>query len=172
MAISWVIVKGFSLIEMMICLGLMGALGSGVVVGLGYWQAHAQMTSQIEWLQQDIFLSQQKARAAESEVVLCASKTGKRCGSDWSAGRLAYTIINGHKEKLFFHQFRIKKAQWQWRSSLGKNDRLIFKPSGDNLGQQGSFYYIPLYYKVTFTRRIIINQLGRVYVRSGQVKEN
>ena len=163
--------KGYSLIEMMICLGLVSALGSGVMAGIGYWQVHAQMTTQIEWLQQDILFSQQSARGYGAEVVLCASKTGQRCDGSWSDGRLAYYSEGGQKKRLFYHQLRLKKALWQWRRSLGKNDRLILKPSGDNLGQQGSFYYCPLHYKETFIRRIIINQLGRVYERLGQIND-
>lgn len=161
--------KGFSLLELLVCLGLMTMLGGGVIVGLGYWQAHAQMVSQTAWLQQDILLSQQQARALGQMVILCPSSGGLRCGHDWSTGRLAYTVVSNRHRKLFFHRLRLKKAQWRWQSSLGKNDRLIFRSSGDNLGQQGSFYYCPAYYKKTFIRRIIINQLGRVYERSGQV---
>jgi type IV fimbrial biogenesis protein FimT len=163
--------KGFSLLEMLVCLGLMTMFGSGVIFGLGYWQAHAQMVSQTAWLQQDILLSQQQARVLGQEVILCPSSGGVRCGNHWSAGRLAYTVVSNRHQKLFFHRLRLKKAQWRWQSSLGKNDRLIFRPTGDNLGQQGSFYYCPEHYKKTFIRRIIINQLGRVYERLGQVRD-
>ena len=57
---------------------------------------------------------------------------------------------------------------WQWRSALGQNDRLIFHALGDNLGQQGSFYYCSKSHLITFMQRVVINQLGRVYSRQGQ----
>ena len=163
--------KGYSLIEMMICLGLISALGVGVVVGLDYWQAHAQMTVQLESLKQDISVSQQSARRYDEPVTLCASQNGLQCGGDWSDGRLAFYNKDGGIEKVFYHALRFKNAKWLWQSSLGKNDRLIFKPSGDNLGQQGSFYYCPLSYEKNFVRRVVINQLGRVYERLGQIND-
>lgn len=162
---------GFSLIELIICLALIAGLGSGCAIGLNYWQAYTQMDVQLEQMRQDILLSQQHARAAGTEVVLCPSKSGQSCGVDWSVGRMAYIMQAGEHKKLFFHRLRLKKAYWRWQSSLGKNERLIFKPTGDNLGQQGSFYYCPLYFKESFIRRLIINQLGRVYERSGQTND-
>lgn len=163
--------QGYSLIEIMLCLGLTCALGAGAVVGLGYWQAHAQMTVQSEWLKQDILVSQQSARRYHEQIILCASADGQQCSGDWSSGRLAFYSKDEENKRLFFHPLRLNQAKWCWKSSLGKNDRLIFKPSGDNLGQQGSFYYCPLHYEKNFVRRIIINQLGRMYERVGQVDD-
>jgi type IV fimbrial biogenesis protein FimT len=163
--------KGYSLIELMICLALAGTLCTGVVVGLGYWQARAQMTVQLAQLKQDILMCQQSARRYGEQVILCPSKDGLQCDGDWSSGRLAFYSQHEGNQRVFFHILRINHAKWLWQSSLGKNDRLIFKPSGDNLGQQGSFYYCPMLYEKKFVRRVIINQLGRVYERLGQADD-
>ncbi len=163
--------QGYSLIEIMLCLGLICLLSAGAVVGLGYWQAHAQMTVQLEWLKQDILVSQQSARRYHEPVTLCASTDGLQCQGDWSSGRLAFYSQDQGNQRLFFHPLRLNHANWRWKSSLGKNDRLIFKPSGDNLGQQGSFYYCPLSYEKNFIRRVVINQLGRVYERLGRIND-
>ena len=145
--------SGFTLIETIICLTLMAILSIGSVYGARYWQMHAQTTIQLSALKHAILQCQEQARASHRKVVFCGSQSGKNCDGNWSAGWLSYWSNANQKQQVIYHRVGSKLVRWSFRSSLGKNDRLIFNPQGDNLGQQGSFYYCPKYYQKTFVRR-------------------
>ena len=160
--------NGFTLLELLASLLIIALLSSGMMVGVGYWQMHSQQQVQIHTLQQDILVAEQAARRYQTAVTLCPISANKVCGDDWSKGRQAFYYLGQKQYLLVKHQYSLKSAHWLWRSSLAKNDRLIFAAGDDNLSQQGSFYYCSHYMAKHFATRIVINQMGRMYTRHGQ----
>lgn len=159
--------SGFSLLEVLLCLVLVSGLGLGMSRLCQVWLPQAKQVIQVASMQQDLLLVQKYARLHHVIVTLCASSSGQQCDKHWSNGRLAWFIHDQQRQVIFFHHLHLAGARWRWRGALSNHNRLIFRSTGDNLGQQGSFFYCP-HGATTLHARVVINQFGRIYVTEGQ----
>lgn len=104
-----------------------------------------------------LVLARSEAITRNAEVIFCKSKDHQTCGGDWSDGQ----IVTTKETKLIRVIYLAIPARLTWSGSLGKNEAIIFTPSGATLGQQGTFEYCPLASHGDGIA-IILEQTGRI----------
>ena len=156
---------GFSLIELMIALALLGiALGGGVPAFRGLLERQRSSALMMS-LQQDIALARSYAALWQRRVSLCPSADQAHCGSDWSQGRLVFADDNGNGsrengESILRHDDAPVGLAMNWRSALRK-PYLQFLPSGMTNHVNGSFVLCNEAKDRRSARALIINKMGR-----------
>ncbi|MBI2379557.1 MAG: GspH/FimT family pseudopilin [Gammaproteobacteria bacterium] len=157
--------NGFSLIELMIALALMGiALGGGVPAFRGLLERQ-RGSALLMSLQQDIALARSQAALSQRRVSLCPSADQVHCGSDWNQGRLVFADDNGNGsredgETILRHDDAPVGLAMNWRSALRK-PYLQFLPSGMTNHVNGSFVLCNEAKDRRSARALIINKMGR-----------
>lgn len=149
---------GITLIECLIFLALLGILGSVAAVNWGHLFIHNRLQAIASQLQHAIYTTRALAITHNEKVMLCPVGQNQQCGDNWSEGYLIRDNNNVWQHSQF------AKIKLSWRSSFGKNDRLIFRADGFSQ-QTGSFYVTAGHY----VERLIVSFSGRVIVSKGTV---
>lgn len=157
---------GFTLLELLICLGLLSAmlaLGSPYLLELKY---RLSLRSAMNTLEQDLNAAKSLALAKRSYIAFCPHHTEK-CGHDWNNGWLYFVDSNQNSE---FDKNEIALKHYQLASpirlshrSFGASTNLLFTPMGmlqnyTNGRFIGSFELNGMNYNQSIT----ISRLGKI----------
>ena len=87
---------GFTLIELMIAIGLTGLLLSMAVPAFDTFIANARQTSAVNDLISSLHIARSAAVTTNSRVTVCASASGDACGGlDWDSGWIVFGDADG-----------------------------------------------------------------------------
>ncbi|MGM8852013.1 GspH/FimT family pseudopilin [Salinicola halophyticus] len=130
--------RGFTLIELMICVVVMGILASWAAPGLANLNARMTLNSEVERVWQLLRRARQEAASSGQSTWLCPSQDGASCSDNgqWNRSLLLFIDSNGDK-------------------TLDDNERLIVvsQPSGSQVSvDPGSFSQGLGYTPLGFTR--------------------
>lgn len=160
--------RGFSLIELMIAIALLGlVLGTGVPA----YQAlvvRERTASVLSALQRDIALARSHAAQRRLRATLCPLAPSEQCGSDWSHGRMLFLDRNGDGQRQNGEAVLRIAADpvpllLAWKSALRK-PYLQLLPSGMTNHVNGSFVLCGLDGDPRSARALIVNKMGRARV--------
>ncbi len=88
---------GFTLVELMVTMAVLGILASMAAPSFSAWLARVRITSQTNELMGDISYARSESATRGANVTICVSSDGKTCtGTDWAAGRLAFVDTNSN----------------------------------------------------------------------------
>lgn len=91
--------QGFSLIELMVAITLLGVLLAVGLPGLGSFVTSNRLTAQINDLVADLSLARNEASTRGRNVNICIASSSTTCassGTNWAAGRLVWVDTNGN----------------------------------------------------------------------------
>ena len=140
------IIKGFTLIELVIVLTLISLLLILVVPGYQALIANSRTTSGVNQLIAAINYARSEAVKRRSIVTLCSSQNGQQCGGLWRNGWLVFVdkTANGQittsNNILRTYNALPPGDELTWSGSLAKQ-YLQMAPSGGTYGQAGTFVY-------------------------------
>jgi type IV fimbrial biogenesis protein FimT len=153
--------KGFSLLELLIVIGLCAALGAMSVSGYNDYRQKIAADQGVNQLKAAVVFARLAAIDKQAVVILCPSPDGKHCGGAWQAGYLCATLAaNGqidHRLKVY-PRTPLGRLFWRGRPSRAA---LFFNSTGGENRQNGRFVYCPNDGRLAHRRVLMINRLGR-----------
>jgi type IV fimbrial biogenesis protein FimT len=84
--------KGFTLIELMVVLSIIGILTSLALPSFESFIRKQESSGQINHLYTSLYLARSEAVKRNQTVTICKSSTKSHCGGDWSDGWLMLKI--------------------------------------------------------------------------------
>lgn len=147
--ISLKLTRGFSLLELVICLTIIGILfhfASPYIYNILYNQ---EVNSILPIIKQHFMQGKANALTHHSEVVMCSTKNFNECQEDnWSSGIILF-IDNNHNRQVDFNEkiisttkTSLKYGKLEWRGNASHKHEIVFKgDTGLPRGVKASFYY-------------------------------
>jgi len=158
--------RGFTLLELLICLLLVAVLGALSLPGFSEMLAHRRSDAVMRKLADAIALARTTAVASGELVTLCRWGSGTECGGNWQDGILLFTDHNGdrriNQDDAVRHYFSFPDADGalRWRAFQNRQ-YLQITNQGFTRFQNGNFTYCPASRKAELARQLIINRTAR-----------
>lgn len=159
--------QAFTLIELIICLAIMGIVIGYVAPTMGVMVKRSRAISAVNWVVVAVNFTRDAAITRNQVVTLCPSSTGKSCGGSWDIGAIAFTDANmnrhidGQDVLLRHFQFPIKGASLTWHAFRNRH-YLQMTGEGFTNYENGHFLYCPPNRDPKFADQMIVNMQGRV----------
>ncbi len=160
-------IAGFTLIELMITLGLLAILLGLALPGFSEWQRNIHMDTTTRELIRIVQLARVSAITRASLITLCPSSDGVECTSNWQDGILVFEDADGDRklrdeeELIRHHQFSGFDGDIKWRAFQNRR-YLQITAQGYTRYQNGNFTLCPMDKEIRFARQIIINRTARI----------
>jgi type IV fimbrial biogenesis protein FimT len=88
---------GFTLLELIITVGIIGVLTAIAVPSMGIYVKNERLTSQINTLVSHLAYARNQAVTQSQQTVVCISNNGVNCsGTDWSDGWIVFADSDGN----------------------------------------------------------------------------
>lgn len=156
--------KGFTIIELMIGIGIMGILSVIALPGLNEWLVKTRVDNEISSIYRLVLTTRNTAINMELPVTMCPLVADK-CTNDWTGEITVFTDLNNdgnYNEADNETIIRIKEAIKSTDKLTFPKDRVVYSPNGQASGSQGTFKYCPQDYPDD-NRGVIISLRGRAY---------
>lgn len=139
-------IYGFTLVELMITLSVVGIVFSLSIPGIGELIASSRQTSAINQLVTHLHLARSEAIKRGLKTVLCTSLDAQTCSKQirWEQGYIVFTDENGNKQPDKGEQLlRVysSKPNGLIISSSKARTRLTFQPSGRSPGSNATISF-------------------------------
>lgn len=153
--------SGFSIIEVLVALLIVSIFATLSYPAWHHLIHKNKLEISTQNLLQFLKTSRQLALQKKQSVIVCPSHDKIHC-SDFDS--INVLIARGDVEKLLEMSMDSNNTTIRWMSNLGKNDQLMFMPTGMTNGQQGHF---TLFSTTTLQKaEVVVLMSGSVYVRS------
>lgn len=159
-------IRGFSLLELLTTLIIIAILTTLAIPAWQQFIAPQQGTVVMQQLLNNINLARSEAIKRGVVITLCGSTDHKTCSGDWQQGQILF-IDSAAKAQvqqadsiLAVTDLVHHAGLLSWHASRS-NDYLQFEPSGNTLGQAGTFIYCPSNRDDRFAQAIIVSLSGR-----------
>lgn len=159
--------RGLTLIELLICLGLLGFLClSYSTAGFEQSRQRKDIEAAMQDLQQAIGMGRAAAISENKTVTFCRSDDGAHCQGNWSEGSILFVDNNGNhlidaSDRLLFRFQPMKPAGTLSFNSFRNRQYLELTPRGATDSQNGNFTFCPANGDLKLARQMIINVAGR-----------
>lgn len=147
--------KGFSMIEMLIVIVIMGLLTAGAIPLYQSFLSQAREQVLSSQLLRAINLTRSEAIMRGTPITLCPGRDDAICSGSWNDG---YSIFTADRRLLFKFQ-NDAEGDLHWRASLGRNE-ITFLSSGLVSIEDGTFWYCRSA-SVNPSWAIVVNKSGR-----------
>ena len=136
--------------------------------GRSMWlENHSAVT--INSLMQTLNYARSAAILRNEKIIVCPSSDGRNCNcADWAQQQL---VLNANNELLRVFAGLDSDDRLIWNSSLGKDEKIEWLPSGYTNGQRGSFYYCPRDALAQYARKLVLLNTGRLYSAALSMEE-
>ncbi len=156
---------GFSLIEMLVALAIIGLMLALGLPMMGYYMDNTRADTTIWRLHNMIQFGRNEAIKRNVVVILCPSADQYHCSSSWQNGMLLFVDRNGthqvsNEQDILRIQDPIQVGQLRWQG-FGAQHYIEFTPHGLGNQQNGTLVYCIQSDDMSQTRGIIINKSGR-----------
>lgn len=152
---------GFTLLELLVTLALLLTLLLMAVPSMRHLLAENRSIAQVNLLSSGLNFARSEAVSQNEVVTFCKSADGSKCGGRWRDGQ----IILGSKGQVLRVFSAIPAGDdLNWNGSGGKDDAILWTPSGYTKGQRGTFYYCAANQDVEHSRTIVLWDTGRLYI--------
>ena len=133
--------RAFSIVEILLVLAIFGVLLL-IVMPYGHeLTGKNRALAYADEIRAALRFTRSSAILLGEPVTFCGSKNHKKCDGLWIDGQI---IISDSGNVLRVLSKIFSGDKLRWKSSLGKNDGIVFLPTGFTKGQQlGSFFYCP-----------------------------
>lgn len=163
--------RGFSLVEAVICLALVSIVLGYAVPSFRTMVKRSEATAAINWVVTAVAFTRHAAIVRGVTVTLCPSSDGRTCGGRWHEGVIVFTdenrnhTIDREDELLHRSGFPVDGATLTWRSFRNRQ-YLQMRGDGFTHYQNGNFVYCPGDKDSRFARQLVINMQGRARTSS------
>lgn len=166
--------KGFSLIELIVTLAIVGILLGAGVPAMSALLERNQFKAQVSTVHRAIALTRSMAVYRGLPVSLCPMDSTKECIDDWSKELTVFEDRNQNKildaDETIIRNFpALPDNDDRFDRDFSRNNAILFRPSGNAFGHNGTLK-ICLSGQRDLSATIIISAAGRI--RLGQDDDN
>jgi len=172
--------NGFTLIELMVAVAIMGLMMMIAIPSMNEWQAEMRIDNEISMLHRTILTTRNTAINLEQPVTMCPL-VNNTCTNDWTKevtvfvdldndGKLETGVSidldnDGTMETLNETIIRVKDPIRSGDNLVFARDKVVYQPTGQASASNATFNYCAAQYPDK-NRGIVISLRGRAYVTS------
>lgn len=168
--------QGFTIVELIVTLAVLGIVTSFVFPYYQQWQAKQEMQNIIHLIPFVIRYSKIEAYSLHQDVVMCSSIDGEQCNNRnlWEKSLIVFIDQNHNRERdiheplLAKHELNIKYATLTRNGARHANYIMFKQSNGLPQGSQGHFCYQSLIDK-EFHRKITLNAMGHTRIEKVKI---
>lgn len=167
--------KGFTLVELMVTLALMGVLMTLAVPAFTSQLRGWQRDSATKAFTTHIQLARSEAIKTSRRVVMCSSTNGTTCASsdEWQAGWIVFIDVNANNTADAAETVLASRGAFTGLVSMrasGNVQRLAFLPNGLMASTFTTVSVIPSGGSALRMNEVTVNRIGRAYVTAKDQK--
>ena len=132
--------RGFSLVELMTVLSIIGILTVMSITGLKFFWQRSQAEVLSSQLMSAIQFARSEAIVRHTQIILCGSIDQKTCSDHWQTGY----VIKTTDQVIYHFQNVSQNGTLHWRSFPRNKQQLKFSPNGFANSQNGTFWFCAL----------------------------
>ena len=163
--------RGFSLLELIITLGIVAILAGLVIPGFDKAIKRNNSTTIAYAMMGLVQYARTESVSKSTPVTLCGSSNGVQCNNDWSTSILVFVDLNGNGsvdvgDTPIKTVSLLKRGEtMSWRSFRNKA-YLQLEPYGMTYYQNGNFTYCPADHDAHYAVHWILNTTGHLRIAS------
>ena len=160
--------KGFTLVEMMVGVAMLGVMLSIALPNYTIWMAQMRVDDEITQLHRLMLTGRNMAVNMEQPVVICPLDGSNSCVNNWT--NEISVFVDADNNGRFDPAVNDTLIRVKERINAGDNltfqaTNVTYQPTGQSGGAQGTFRYCPRN-QPDMNRAIRVSLRGRVYVSS------
>jgi type IV fimbrial biogenesis protein FimT len=160
--------KGFTLIELMVVLSIIGILTSLALPSFESFIRKQESSGQINHLYTSLYLARSEAVKRNQTVTICKSSTKSHCGGDWSDGWLMFEDINNNGSfdlgESLITTGQLKTGYTLRWSAFGSTSYIRFDKNGMTASHNGTFKLCPADKDDRFASAVIVSKTARIRI--------
>lgn len=161
--------KGFTLIEVMVGIAMMGIVISIAMPSMNDWLADMRVDDEISQVHRLLLISRNTAVNMDQPVTMCPLDGGSRCTNNWANDISVFIDLNNNQQYEPPNEslIRVKNAIKDGDTLTFPRASIVYQPTGQTGGATGTFVYCPSGY-TDKGRAIRVSLRGRAYPSSDQ----
>lgn len=152
--------SGFTILELLATLTVFAIILLLAIPAARDVLAENRTTAEVNTLVSGLSYARSEAITSGQTLTFCKSSNHKTCGGQWRDGQI---ILDSKGTLLRVFAAIPVTDNLTWNGSGGKDDAIVWTPSGYTKGQRGTFYYCVANGDVLHSRAVVLWDTGRVY---------